>query len=89
MGTWGLTVECRYGFCELRQDAAKWIRELTTSPRSVTSGLGIVLGLWTYGYNIMKNLGNKLTLLSPSRGFCIDVGSATTVILATKLSKPF
>lgn len=54
---------------------------------SVTSGLGIVLGLWTYGYNIMKNLGNKLTLLSPSRGFCIDVGSATTVILATKLSK--
>ncbi|SPO07626.1 related to phosphate-repressible Na+/phosphate cotransporter Pho89 [Cephalotrichum gorgonifer] len=54
----------------------------------VGAGFGIVVGLWTYGYNIMKNLGNKLTLLSPSRGFSIDVGSATTVILATKLGLP-
>lgn len=53
----------------------------------VYGGTAIVIGLWTYGYNIMKNLGNKITLQSPSRGFSMELGSACTVILATRLSK--
>lgn len=51
-------------------------------------GAGIVLGLWTYGYNIMRALGNKITLHSPSRGFSMELGAAITVILATKLALP-
>lgn len=51
-------------------------------------GAGIMIGLWTYGYHIMKNLGNRLTLQSPARGFCIELGSAITIILATKLALP-
>jgi solute carrier family 20 (sodium-dependent phosphate transporter) len=51
-------------------------------------GAAIVIGLWTYGYNIMRNLGNRLTLHSPSRGFSMELGSATTVILATRLGLP-
>lgn len=51
-------------------------------------GAGIVIGLWTYGYNIMRNLGNRLTLHSPSRGFSMELGSAVTVVLATRLSLP-
>lgn len=47
----------------------------------------LVIGVWTYGYNIMRNLGNRLTLQSPSRGFSMELGSAITVILATRLSK--
>lgn len=54
---------------------------------SVFGGFGIVLGLWTYGYNIMRNLGNKITLHSPSRGFSMELGSAFTVIMATRLGK--
>jgi len=50
-------------------------------------GAALVIGLWTYGYNIMRNLGNKVTLHSPSRGFSMELGSAITVILATRLSK--
>lgn len=53
----------------------------------VFGGACLVIGLWTYGYNIMKNLGNRLTLQSPSRGFSMELGSAITVILATRLSK--
>lgn len=49
-------------------------------------GAAIVIGLWTYGYNIMRNLGNRITLHSPSRGFSMELGSAITVIMATKLS---
>lgn len=51
-------------------------------------GVAIVIGLWTYGYNIMRNLGNRLTLQSPVRGFSMELGSAITVILATKLNLP-
>lgn len=48
-------------------------------------GAGIVIGLWTYGYHIMRNLGNRVTLMSPSRGFSMELGSVITVIMATRL----
>ncbi|KAM0206263.1 hypothetical protein ACHAPA_011823 [Fusarium lateritium] len=51
-------------------------------------GAGIALGIWTYGYNIMRNLGNRLTLHSPSRGFSMELGAAVTIILATRLKLP-
>ncbi|KAK1760396.1 phosphate transporter [Echria macrotheca] len=51
-------------------------------------GVMLVIGLWTYGYNIMRNLGNKITLHSPSRGFSMELGSAVTIILATRLKLP-
>lgn len=48
----------------------------------------LVLGCWTYGYRIMRNLGNKLTLQSPSRGFAIELGAAVTTVMATQLGIP-
>jgi hypothetical protein len=43
----------------------------------------LVLGLATYGYNIMAVLGNRITLHSPSRGFCMELGASITVILVS------
>ncbi|GAB1318028.1 Na+/Pi symporter [Madurella fahalii] len=54
----------------------------------VFGGACLVIGVWTYGYNIMRNLGNRLTLQSPSRGFSMELGSAITVIMATRLKLP-
>ncbi|RDL37135.1 Phosphate transporter [Venustampulla echinocandica] len=54
----------------------------------VYGGAALVIGLWTYGYNIMRNLGNRLTLHSPSRGFSMELGSAITVVMATRLALP-
>ncbi|PTU22013.1 hypothetical protein P175DRAFT_0516025 [Aspergillus ochraceoroseus IBT 24754] len=51
-------------------------------------GISLVIGLWTYGYNIMRNLGNRITLHSPSRGFTMELGSAITIIVATRLKLP-
>ena len=50
-------------------------------------GGAIVIGLWTYGYNIMRNLGNRVTLQSPARGFAMELGSVITIVMATRLSK--
>lgn len=51
-------------------------------------GASICLGLLTYGYHVMRNLGNRLTLMSPSRGFCMELGGAMTVLMATRLKIP-
>ncbi|GAA5939609.1 Pho89p [Sporobolomyces koalae] len=48
----------------------------------------IVIGLATYGYNIMAVLGNRITLHSPSRGFSMELGAAITVILASQYGLP-
>lgn len=48
----------------------------------------LVLGCWTYGYRIIKNLGNKMILQSPSRGFSVELGAAVTTVMATQLSIP-
>lgn len=37
---------------------------------------------------MMRQLGNRITLHSPSRGFSMELGSACTVIMATRLELP-
>ncbi|EZF79011.1 hypothetical protein H105_00044 [Trichophyton soudanense CBS 452.61] len=54
----------------------------------VFGGAAISIGLWTYGYNMMRQLGNRLTLHYPSRGFSMELGAAITVILASQLGLP-
>lgn len=51
-------------------------------------GGAIVLGLLTFGYHVMRTLGNRLTLISPTRGFCMELATALTVIMATRLQLP-
>lgn len=54
----------------------------------VYGAAALVLGLATYGYNIMAVLGNRITLHSPSRGFTMELGAAITVILASQYGIP-
>ncbi|EEH21460.2 hypothetical protein PABG_03676 [Paracoccidioides brasiliensis Pb03] len=50
--------------------------------------LTISLGLLTYGYNIMKVMGNKITYHSPSRGCSMEMGAAITVLVFSQYSLP-
>lgn len=54
----------------------------------IVGALTLVLGLATYGYNIMRVLGNKITYMSPSRGSSMELGAAITVILASQYGLP-
>ncbi|KAJ5392207.1 hypothetical protein N7509_007697 [Penicillium cosmopolitanum] len=54
----------------------------------VVAGLLLGLGFWFYGYNIVRALGNKITQMSPTRGFSVELGAAITVLLASRLGLP-
>ncbi len=51
-------------------------------------GMGIMLGVFTFGYRVMDTLGKKITEMAPSRGFSAEFGCATTVLLASRLGLP-
>ncbi len=51
-------------------------------------GIGIVIGLITYGYKVILTVGKKITELTPSRGFAAEFSTATVVLLFSKLSIP-
>lgn len=51
-------------------------------------GLGIVIGLATWGWRVIETIGNKITELTPTRGFSAEFGAATTILLASKMGLP-
>jgi len=51
-------------------------------------GLGIVIGLMTYGRKVMLTIGTQITELTPSRGFAATLAAATTVVLASGTGLP-
>jgi PiT family inorganic phosphate transporter len=51
-------------------------------------GLGIVLGLVTFGFKVMMTIGKRITELTPSRGFCAELAAAITVVIASRTGLP-
>jgi sodium-dependent phosphate transporter len=54
----------------------------------VVGGAGIVLGLATYGYKIMRVLGVKMTKLTNSRGYCVELAAAFVIIIGSRYGLP-
>jgi PiT family inorganic phosphate transporter len=54
----------------------------------VFGGVGIVIGLSTLGYRVMKTVGTQITTLTPTRGYCATLAAASTVVLASKTGLP-
>ena len=51
-------------------------------------GIGIVIGLATYGWKVIATIGKKITELTPSRGFAAELGAAATVVFASGTGLP-
>ncbi|KAI7842860.1 hypothetical protein COHA_003478 [Chlorella ohadii] len=63
-----------------RSDVPVWIL--------VIGGVGLVVGLATYGYKIMRVLGVKMTKLTNSRGYCVELAAAAIIILGSRYGLP-
>jgi len=51
-------------------------------------GVGIVVGLSMWGWRIIRVIGEKITELTPTRGFSAEFAAATTIVLASRLGIP-
>ncbi len=51
-------------------------------------GLGIVIGLATWGWRVIETVGKRITELTPSRGFSAEFSAAITIVFASKLGLP-
>ena len=54
----------------------------------VIGGAGIVVGLAVLGKKVITTIGESIITLEPSSGFCAELATATTVILASRLGLP-
>jgi PiT family inorganic phosphate transporter len=51
-------------------------------------GIGIVGGLAVWGSKVIATIGENIIALQPSSGFCAELATATTVLLASRLGLP-
>ena len=51
-------------------------------------GIGIVIGLATYGWRVIQTVGRRITELTPSRGFAAELAAASTVVIASATGIP-
>jgi PiT family inorganic phosphate transporter len=51
-------------------------------------GLGIAVGCMTWGRRVMRTVGGRITNLTNTRGFSVDFGAATTVLICSKFGLP-
>jgi PiT family inorganic phosphate transporter len=51
-------------------------------------GVGIVVGLGTYGRRVITTVGSHITLLTPSRGFAAEIAAAFTIVVASGTGMP-
>ncbi len=54
----------------------------------VLGGTGIVIGLATFGYRVMRTVGTEITEITPSRGVAADLAATATVLICTRLKLP-
>lgn len=51
-------------------------------------GFGIVIGLATYGRHVIATVGERITSLTPSRGFAAELAAASTIVIASGTGIP-
>ena len=54
----------------------------------ILGGVGIAVGISVLGYKVMATVGEKITTLTNTRGFAVDFGAASTVLIASNLGLP-
>ncbi len=54
----------------------------------VFGGVGIVIGLATWGYRVIGTIGERVTEITPTRGFCAEFATASVVLANSQLGIP-
>ncbi|VDN15986.1 unnamed protein product [Dibothriocephalus latus] len=57
-------------------------------PLLIYGGIGISVGLWVWGFRVIQTIGEDLTAMTPTSGVSIELGSAVTALVASKVGLP-
>ena len=49
----------------------------------LTGAIGIVIGMLTLGYKVIRTVGENITKLKPSKGFAAEMATAIVVVLGS------
>ncbi len=63
-------------------------RSVVTPFMLLLGGMGIVVGVATYGYKVMATIGSKITQLTPTRGYAATVAASIVVVAASGIGMP-
>jgi PiT family inorganic phosphate transporter len=55
---------------------------------TILGGVGIVAGLAIWGKKVIATIAENIISLQPSSGFCAELATATTILLASRLGLP-
>jgi sodium-dependent phosphate transporter len=96
-----MTMSIAHGSNDIANAVAPWVGAYSTWRSGVVEGqspvpvwilaaCGFLLGagFWFFGFHIIRALGNRITQLSPTRGFSMELGAAITVLSASRLGIP-
>ncbi|PVH85132.1 phosphate-repressible phosphate permease [Cadophora sp. DSE1049] len=66
------------------------VREDANTPIWIVCIAAILIGagFWFCGYKVVRSLGNKITHVSPTRGFAINIATSLTILVASRLGLP-
>jgi len=65
---------------EMKVDIPLWLLML--------GGAGLAIGIYVWGHRVMETVGKKITVITPTRGFSAEFGTATTVLICSRLGMP-
>lgn len=54
----------------------------------VTGGMAVGGGLLAFGTRVIQTIGKRITEITPVRGFCAEFGTATTILICSRLGLP-
>ena len=76
----GIVIVLQTGIVEMQVGIPFWLL--------LMGGAGLAFGIFVWGHRVMETVGHKITAITPTRGFSAEFGTATTVLICSRLGMP-
>ncbi|MCP4504072.1 MAG: inorganic phosphate transporter [Deltaproteobacteria bacterium] len=76
----GIVATLNEGAVAAKSELPKWVLAL--------GGVGIVIGLATWGRKVIETVGKNITEMTPTRGFAAEFGACITILIGSRLGLP-
>lgn len=79
----GLWLNYKYGLASV--DAS---HDISLEIIIIFGAVSMIIGLWVMGHKVIRTIGSEITKVTAPSGFCMELATAFTVIMGTRLGIP-